>query len=249
MRLEKLLDEFGLSGTKGTVYLAALRVGTGSVYEIAKLAALPRTTVHEILQHLTSLGLINFTSKGRTKIYNAESPEKLATILKEKERKLESVMPELLSQFNTTGTRPRVRYYEGVEGVKRVLEDTLTVSDKKLIGILSMEDLFQIPGKEFMDRYVQRRVDEEISLRVIRSEGKEVDETWRSSIKENRELHFAPQGFIFPMTMYLYDKKVSIIGTRKESFGMIFESEDFYQTQKNFFEIVWQVSKVGKRVD
>lgn len=249
MRLEKLLDEFGLSGTKGTVYLAALRVGTGTVYEIAKSAELPRTTVHEILQQLMGLGLINFTSKGRTKIYTVESPEKLATILKEKERKLASAMPELLSQFHSTGTRPRVRYYEGAEGVKRVFEDTLTVSDKKLLGILSMEDLYQIPGKEFMDTYVKQRVSKGISLRVIRSEGKEVEGTWPSSAEENRELHYAPHGFIFPMTMYLYDKKVAIIGTRKESFGMILESEDFYQTQKNFFEIVWQVSKVGKRVD
>ncbi|MBI3115331.1 MAG: transcriptional regulator TrmB, partial [Candidatus Kerfeldbacteria bacterium] len=40
-----------------------------------------------------------------------------------------------------------------------------------------------------------------------------------------------------------------IIGTEKETFGMIIESEDFYQTQKNLFEVLWDVSRIGKRVD
>jgi len=30
---------------------------------------------------------------------------------------------------------------------------------------------------------------------------------------------------------------------------MIIESSEFYQTQKNLFEVMWQVTRVGKRVD
>lgn len=51
------------------------------------------------------------------------------------------------------------------------------------------------------------------------------------------------------MTVYLYDNKVGIIGTEKENFGMIIESLDFYQTQKNLFDVLWQVTRVGKRRD
>lgn len=249
MQIQMVLEEFGLNKNKGVVYLAALRVGTGSVQEIAKQAQLPRTTVHEILQNFVSLGLASFVSKGRTRVYSIEPPSKLKSVLEKKSRLLESALPELISVFNTKGARPRVRFYEGVEGVKTVLEDTLTAHDGLLLGILSMEDLYKIPGKEFMDDYVQRRIDLGIQLNVIRSEVKEIEETWPSSRDELRELHYSAADMIFPMTIYIYDKKVGIIGTQKENFGMIIESEDFYQTLKNLFLVMWQVTRVGKRVD
>lgn len=249
MQIQEVLEEFGLSKNKGVVYLAALNTGTGSVQEIAKRAHLPRTTVHEILQYLLSLGLVGFINRGRTRMYSVEPPAKLKLLLKEKERLLESVLPELTSIFNTKGVRPRVRFYEGIEGVKTVIEDTLTARNKVLLGILSMEDLYKIPGKEFMDDYVKQRIELGIKLKVIRSEVKEVGETWPSSEKELRELHYAPAEMIFPMTVYLYDKKVSLTGTQKENFGMIIESEDFYLTFKNMFEVMWQVTRVGKKKD
>jgi len=249
MKVEKVLQELGLTKNKGVVYIAALNTGKGSALDIAKRAGLPRTTTHEILQYLVALGLISYVSKGRKRVYSAEPPTKLRALLQEKERILETTLPELSSLFNTTGIRPKVRFYEGIAGVKTVFEDTLTVSTKLLRGILSMEDLYKIPGKDFMDDYVKRRVGAGIKLKVIRSEQKEVEETWPFSAQEARELHYAPQDMIFPMTIYIYDKKVGIIATQKENFGMIIESEDFYTTFKNLFEVMWQVTRVGKNID
>ena len=148
-----------------------------------------------------------------------------------------------------SGRRPRVRFYEGVEGIKTVFNDTLSVSDKLLRSILSVEDLYKTPGRKFMDNYVQQRINKKIKLRVIRSPIKEMGETWPSSTAEYRELRYAPRDFVFPMTMYIYDKKVAIIGTAQEMFGMIMESEDFYLTQKNLFEILWDVSKITDNKD
>lgn len=249
MAIQSVLNELGLKKNKGTVYLAALEVGTGSAVDIAKKAQLPRTTVIEILEALYSMGLVSYVTKGRRRVYAAEPPEKLKALLKERERNLQAVLPELKSLVSTKGRRPRVRVYEGIEGVKTVFEDTLTVHDKQLRGILSMADLYKIPGKEFMDDYVKRRIDGGIKLHVIRSETKEIEETWPTSTRENRELRYAPPQFVFTMTTYIYNKKVGIIGTEEENFGMIIESEDFYQTQRNLFEVLWQVSRIGKRVD
>lgn len=249
MDIFNTLDDFGLTKNKGRVYLAVLEIGSGSIFEIAKKVNLPRTTVHEIMQNLLSLGLVTYITKGRTRIYSAEPPAKLKNILQEKERGIEKIMPELLSLINTSGKRPAVKMYEGIEGIKTVFNDTLAVRDKHLRGILSMEDLYKVPGKKFMDAYVEKRINAGIRLRVIRSEAKEVEETWPTSERETRTMHYAPEDMIFPMTIYIYDKKVALIGTEKENFGMIIESEDFNLTLKNFFEVMWQVSRLGKKVD
>lgn len=244
MNHEKTLEIFGLSKSKAHVYLAALTIGRGTVIDIALQAQLPRTTTHEILMNLTSLGLVKFTVKGRRRIYIAEKPTQLKKILEDKQHKLETALPSLMSLWNTTGIKPQVLMYEGVQGIKTVFEDTLTVKNKTLYGILSMEDLYSIPGKSFMDAYIGKRVHAGISLKVIRSEGKEIEPTWPTSNEELRELRYAPKNLTFPMTTYLYDNKVAIIGTQKENFGMIIESADFYTTLKNLFDILWSVSKI-----
>ena len=98
-----------------------------------------------------------------------------------------------------------------------------------------------------MKQYVQRRIEAGITLKVIRSQSKEIkQEIWPSSQQELRELRYTPQKQIFPMTVYMYDKKVTVIGTKQEKFGMIIESADLYVTMKNLFDIVWEVSKVIK---
>lgn len=247
MNIQKVLDEFGLEKNKGKVYLAALGVGSGTTQEIATKASLPRTTVHEILQQLIALGLMSYLTKGRTRTYSPQPPEKLRSILKTKDQLLTAALPELASLLNTKGIRPRIQFFEGAAGVKTVFEDTLTVRNKILNGILSMEDLYKIPGKNFMDAYVEQRIAAGIKLRVIRSETKEVEETWPASNKENRELHIAPADMVFPMTIYIYDNKVGIIGTQKENFGMIIESEDFYNSLNNLFEVLWQVTRVASK--
>ena len=249
MSIESVLKDLGLPRNKGVVYLSAFEAGPATAADIAKRAQLPRTTTHEILQQLVGLGLISFMTKVRTRIYTAESPTKLKVLIQEKERRLEKILPELDLLTNLVGDKPKVKFYEGVEGVKTVFEDTLTVKNKLLRGILSMRDLYEMPGKKYMDDYVKRRIGAGIKLEVIRSAVKEVEESWPFSKSENRELHYAPEGMVFPMTIYLYDNKVGLIGTQQENFGMIIESQEFFATQNNLFETLWQITRVAKRRD
>lgn len=249
MNIKQVLSELGINKTKADVYLAVLELGRAKVRVIADKVGTPRTTANEVLEQLAKRGLILKILHGRTLIFEAEPPTKLKLLLKEQEHVLDEAMPELKLLFNSAGIRPRIRFYEGIEGVKEVFKDTLSVKNKILKGILSMEDLYQTPGKKYMAEYVAKRISSDIKLQVIRSEIKDVEETWPSSEAENRELRYAPKNMIFPMTLYLYDNKIGIIGTKKENFGIIIESDDLYQTLNNFFEITWEVGRIGKRVD
>lgn len=247
MELQNTLKEIGLGKNKGIVYLALLELGQGSVLDVAKKTSIARTTVHEILQYLFAEGLIGSTVKGRGRIYLAENPDRLLELQKKREEKIKRMLPQLELMANTDGRKPKVRFYEGAQGVRRVFEDTLTVSNGVLHGILSMEDLYDAPGKTYMTEYVKRRVAAGIKLNVIRTESKEVEITWPSSLAENREVRYNPPYLIFPMTVYLYNNKVALMGTKKEHFGMIIESPDFHKTLKNLYDVLWDLSKQTRR--
>lgn len=249
MENRKILEQLGLEGKKADVYLAALQLGSASAQEIAKRAGLKRPTVVEILEGLVSRGLMSFVTEKRTRIFTVEPPRKLLALAEEQERQARSILPSLEALYGRSTSRPRVQFYEGIEGVKTVYEDTLTTTSKSLRAILSMQDLYEIPGKEYMQENVRRRIEVGIQLQVIRSEQKEVEGTWPASKKELRELHLAPPGMIFAMTMYLYDDKVALIGTQKENFGLIIHSKDLFDMQSNLFETLWQVTRVAKAID
>lgn len=245
MRLETALSKLGLTGNKSRVYLAILEVGSGSIQDIALVAKLPRTTTHEIVRDLISLGLVSLSSNGKRSLYNAESPTALSGVIHEKERLIKSIIPELNSLLNK-GSAPKVRYYDGKAGVHAVFEDTLTVSKPLLRGILSIGNLYNLMGHDFMDAYVPRRVSAGIHLRVIRSHSTDVigarGELWPTSKEQLRELRYTPPSMHFALTTYIYDNKVCLVGTEKEPFGMIIESEEFYKTQEQLFELLWQAS-------
>lgn len=236
------LSQFGLTHNQTRIYRALLELGEAKVQEIAKKARILRTTTYEVLEQLKNLGIVGMYNRHGVRLYMAEPPRALERILDEKKKSIHEILPELESLYNISEFKPKIKYYEGLEGYKTVYEDTLSVSNKQMYGILSMQDLLDTLGEEFMEQYIQKRVTAGIHLRVIRSEPKEVKPIWKESAQELRTLRYAPEGFVFPLTMYIYNNKVSLMSSRRENFGLIIESQEFMQTQKALFEVLWHAS-------
>lgn len=243
--IEKQLQQLGFDDSKTKVYLSLLQLGQAKVYEIARRSDMTRPTTYDVLNKLVLDGLVSFMERRGVRYYSIEDPRAIERQVNEKQRLVTALLPQLLSLYQTSVVQPKIRFYEGVEGIKTVVGDTLTVHEKKLCSILSVIDMFSIPGKEWMLDYVDRRVRSGVTLRVIRSKPQEVKEYWPTSKAALRELRYTPAGMVFAMTTYVYDNKVAFISSKKENFGLIVESEEVSQTYKNLFEALWQVSVPG----
>lgn len=243
MSLVSDLKKIGFDEKKARVYTALMELGTAKANAIAKKADIERPTTYDILGKLSKEGLVSQFEKRGVKTYTIENPEKLRSNLREQEQHLNHLLPELRSLYGTSEIKPRIRFFEGTGGIKTALLDTLTSHEKILRGILSMTDLYTIPGKKFMDEYIKQRVERGYALHVIRSRPKEVDpRDWPTSLQEHRELRYAPPDMVFSMTTYFYDNKVALISTEKEQFGMIIESEEYSQNMRHLFSALWQIS-------
>ena len=236
------LRKIGFDEKKAKIYLALLELGNAKAQDIVKKTGIARPTVYDVLAKLAQEGLAYSYEKRGIKIFGSDDPHHLLERAKEQERIIETLMPELKSIYNTTRGKPTIKFYEGIEGVKRVLQDTLTSKNKELLGILSMKDLYDVPGRKFMQEYVKQRIASGYGLKVIRSNPKEIEEMWPTSKEEARELRYAPAEMVFGTTIYIYDNKVGMISTVKENFGMIIESDEYATTMSNLFRALWQIS-------
>lgn len=246
MELIRGLMALGLTETESRFYLAALELGQASVREISEKAGLTRTSAYDIYARLLDQKLVAEVANdsGRAILVTAEPPEQLRSMFEQRRRRLSDLLPELESLHNRSRSKPRIRFYQGLEGIKAVMEETLTCHGKKLLGILSMRDLYQVPGRAWMDDLVQRRIEAGVSLRVIRSPCNDVHPHWPESHHDLRELRYAPAGFACSMTTYIYDEKVAFISSRQEHFAMTIESAEFMAMQTNLFEVLWQACSV-----
>lgn len=240
--MEEKLAKIGITGKLYKLYLAAVELGEAPVQEVAARAGLARTTAYDVLERLEQQELIRIEERQGRRYVVAEDPVGMLQRLELRKQVIGDLMPQIRSLYNRAKGKPQIRFYEGEEGIRTVLWDTLTCQSGVLRGILSMGELTETPGLEEMDAYIAARVEKGIKLQVLRSRAKDTEAIWASGMEELRELRYAPDSIVLGVTQYIYDDKVAIISSKRENYGLIMESEDFARLQTVLFENLWQLS-------
>ncbi len=249
------LSSFGLSPKETSVYLACLHRGEISVIELARITNLSRSTAYFIADQLIQRGLLRFIQKGAHRIYAAEDPRKLATLLEEQAEQLarnkhvlSEILPSLNMQFTGAANKPLVSYYVGQIEMRQIFEDALISGIKELLFVGEMPVLVQAVGPEFMASWNRRKVKAKIKTRGIwPSEASEFEESFLKPTPENlREARYAPKGFRSPTYVLLYANKVAFISSIAEAYGTLIESKDLSITMNHWFDALWASSSTKR---
>lgn len=256
----QLLQQIGLSEKDAEVYLAALELGTQPASVIAKKAGLKRPTTYMILDVLKKKGLVSEYTGSNVKYFTAVSPEYLLSFvekqrreLSQHQRELEQFLPQLQSLANPYSLNPKVRFFEGLSGIEKAMNETLT-SSEPLRCYSTMDAWFaRQDTKDFIMWYGKQRMKKKIPLRSINPDtdiARKYLEDDYPEVDVNPEMsHFRwlPKDIqIFSNEINIYDNKVSIACIGKELLGIIIESESIAQTQKSIFEAAWRASLPAK---
>jgi HTH-type transcriptional regulator, sugar sensing transcriptional regulator len=247
IKIENLLRKAGFLDKETAVYLAMLEMGRGVVSEISRKAGVNRTTGYVLLDSLTNKGLVSVSGKKPKQEYMVESPENLAKYLHseiEKQKtitkELDKLLPEMTSLYKK-GDRPQVRFYEGVEGLKYVYEDTLTATEP-IVAYATYDDMHKaLPG--YFPDYYKRRAKKGIFARGIVPATPLAYERLKENKNEARELALVPaKKYLFSPDIEIYDNKIMIASWR-EKLGIIIESGEIADAMKKIFELAWIAAK------
>ena len=245
--LSETLKSLGLGEKEASVYVALLELGSGTVTVISRKAGINRTTGYDILASLAEKGLVNISGKEPKQEYVAESPDSFRVYLKKQielaEQNLkvaDSFIPELKS-VHTTGNRPKIKFYEGTEGLKHVYEDTLN-STETIRAYASVEDV-QSAIPNYFPEYFRRREAKGIHIRAIFPHTPAAVERHSHDVEEKRETAFVPADkYNFSPEINIYDNKVMIASWR-EKLGIIIESNEIADAMKKIYKLAWSEAK------
>jgi len=245
------LEKFGFSPKESKIYLTALELGSSSVIQIAQKARINRGTTYDILESLIKKGLISYFIKGKKRYFAAEKPERLLDVLEnqrkelltkeeeieKRQQEIKELLPELRSIYNLPTEKPKVRFFEGKEGILNIYEEILQETDEVwFYG--AFKDLFHV-FPNFISM-IKRQIKAGLKIRDLVTRSKEALKVRVLYKKPKQEMRFLPKGLGLTTDNMIYGNKFAMISFGQKMHGVVIESREIVQTQRKIFEILWE---------
>lgn len=243
--IEEILMQNGFSEKEAKVYVAVLEVGEATVAQIGQKAHLKRTTVYDILEPMRDRGIVSITKRKGSHRVSALPPQTLIDRFKRSATIAENALPQMLELAYSSPLKPRMRFYEGIDGVKDILRE-MSYSHEETVGFT---DYALIPPDIF--RFIRREI-----VPSRRSRGNRVrfilpKNERNVALRNENAIHYADHRLVtFPrslnhvaMLTFNYTKTGFISYHEHELFGVELDSTAIHDTVRNVFELVWATAK------
>ena len=183
--------------------------------------------------------------KRRRKTYfSVEPPERLSHLFEIEERRLKEnfsdlkkILPDLKEIYESRGERPKIRFFEGDEGINSLREDILKTKTKFLYQILPPD----IIAKNISERKFQN----EKVKKLYNIPSKSIYYNKKGKIFPNKSGKTEYKFFTdkFETEIIIYGEKTAFINTKKKPTGIIIDDFSVSKTVKIFFETLWKFLK------
>src|SRR3989344_5264658 len=244
------LTSLGLKDKAAAVYLASLEIGPSPVQPIAKKAKVVRATTYVVLEELMQMGLITKYKEGKKTLFSAEAPHQLLRLLErqqeeiqEKKREVESILPELQILTKAAAGKPSVRYFEGKEGLRAILQEVLMYarSGETVYNFTPADHMQGVFPKEEDTYYTQRIAKGIIAKTLFTTRLDRVKKEWLSrKTQQLTESRFVPpERFPVSAGMTMYRDRIAIGSFTGKLFGVIIESQQMVDMMKVLFDLAW----------
>lgn len=239
-----ILKEIGLTETEIKVYIALLEQGESLASKISGKAVVERAVTYHILEKLIKKGIASYVIKENRKYFSAAEPEKLKSLLKEKEDSLNDLIPELAKLKKSEEQPLSIEVFKGKEGFKTVMEDL--IKDKKpyyIIGYTGKAP--EISGFWYI-HWNKRRVKNKVKRYLLIHKKDENLDILKYPLTYLRIL---PEQAIqeSKTSIIIYgDDKVLLFLPLEEFAGIRIKNKETHDSYKEYFNILWGKSKAIK---
>jgi hypothetical protein len=251
--IEGILEETGLTPNETKVFLSSVKLGAASVSQVAKGANIARTYTYELIEALKTKGLLaEIEERGKIKI-EALDYSGLLSYISRRQKDLQRLEKDLINSAgafhalrSTNFPKTKVRFFEGVEGVKSILAEVRKDLEKinrpyNFYVVFSADRMeAMLPGwiehnqhiyfEEYMRKYA---IISETPL--LKNFSKIVAQ------QQQKNFHYKiwPKEKEFPTDALCWLNKITFIDTQGHPSGIIIENQALVETFKMWFEQMW----------
>lgn len=251
------LGLLGLSQTEAKIYLAGLGSGhTIGVIQLQKITALKRPTIYHALETLAAKGLVAKVVAANRQLFSFTPPAQLQRLVEtemvETQRKLRLAvqLEPLLTNLVVDAGATMVSHYEGVEGVKAVIDMALFCKVPKWDILAPRRNFFSEFDKRYSSYYLSTRRRHGITSRSLwemTADGKYLSPSGRALSRAEiaeRQPRYLPAVMHgkFTSTLILFDDRVAIISSLQNLSAILITSAELHDFFAAMFEGLWSMS-------
>lgn len=250
--IEHELTSLGLSAKEARVYLALLPLGRAPASILARRTGIGRSMAQYLCKQLVQRGLLRPTQEGATIYYVAETPDVLvaqatrtrddAALQVERAHRLTGPLKSLLSPLTKL---PRVRYYEGVDGIIELYEHVLASGQPNCIFSVYVEH-FDPRLKTYMEeRYLPARVKAGLPSWIIYNDLPLTHEFAALDAELHRVSMFLPRDdYPFESACHIYGENVAFLSLHPSDMtGVRIENARIAELQRTAFRLAWETAR------
>ena len=112
----------GLDDKSARVYLAMLKIGQGTVSDIASDSELKRPITYVILENLARKGLVNIVLKKKVKTYQVTDPEVILARMQKNTRNFLEILPVLKGLSQEKKEASKISYFNTEEAINGIYQ-------------------------------------------------------------------------------------------------------------------------------
>ena len=216
---EELFRDVGLSPNESRVYEALLKIGESSVQSISL-----ESSVHK-------------------KNFKPANPQKLLSLLKEKEEKVNNFMPEMQARYQAIDEKEEAYIYKGIEGVKNYLN--LILKTKETVYFIGAKAMWLDPRlKHFLPHFQRER--KKLGIKFKHIFDQEVKKEMPDILKfVGKPYKFLPKDYSSPTMVDIFGPYVvTFIGVQPgqlpdEPIQFVMKSQKLADGYRKFFQFMW----------
>lgn len=240
-KTEEILIELGLSKNESKVYLSLLEIGQTNVTKLAHQCKIHRANVYDSLNKLIEKGLVNYIDKNKSKFFEASDPKHLLLILKDKENKLNQIIPQLNLMRKLSNSAGNAHIFEGVNSFVNLLYDFLEYNEEIIsYGIPKIAPEMM---KTKIPHFHKERLKRKISMKHLYNHNaiKRIEFLNKIPLTEARYL---PASFDSNVSTNVCGEEVVIVLWAKPIISVQIKNKELAESYKKYFQLLWENAKI-----
>jgi len=248
---QNLLKNLGLSEKEAKTYETALELGPATVQQISSKSGLLRTSSYTHVKSLIKKGLMSSFTRDKKTYFSVEPPENLERLISAHKKEfdttisdLKKALPELNTIFATVDERPRVRFFEGKDGLLSLANDFMKSKFDSAEEFVNMDIAYAFIPPSSKDH--RQRIRKKIRKQPIRILYTSKKGAFLKTREGNIERRFIPiEQFPYTGSITTYGGKVALVSHKKYLVGVIIENKEIASTIRTLFNLAWGSAKKG----
>lgn len=230
--------KIGLSEREAAIYVAVLELGPASALQISRKTGINRPMVYTTVEALKRRGLIEVQLQGLKQKFLAANPDQFDSIIRDRKKIFDEALPELLALYNLKGSRSQIKYYEGLEGIKAVYEETLRdLRTDDPYYVMARQENWEKLDFSWLEKFIERRARKQLDTRIIFEDSergklnKRMERAWNQKVRLTTN-PIDTKMIVTPQRYVIHDFSPPIT-------TIVIENENIIGNQLQFFRYIW----------